>query len=111
MSHHSRADDLTCLPEALGGIASGSTPAQFAEMSCRSHLQSALARAHIQTALACLAPAARRCTQVHHMMYPVQYGKGLIDLQELECAARPPTLFLCFAIIYVSLVLQGGHLL
>ena len=73
--------------------------------------QPGMARVQMKTEMPYLAPAAWRCTQVHHMVSPIQNGESLIDLQELECTARPPALFLCLTIVYVSLVLQGGLLL
>ena len=58
--------------------------------------------------MAHLAPAAGRCTEVHHMMHALQYGEGLINLQELEGAACSPALLLCLAVVNVSLVLSVG---
>ena len=42
------------------------------------------------------------------MMHALQYGEGLINLQELEGAACSPAILLCLAVVDVSLVLSVG---
>ena len=70
--------------------------------------QSFLQRLALCMQQAHLAPAAGCGAEVHHMMHPLQDGKCLINLQELEGAACPPPLLLCFAVVDVPLVLCTG---
>ena len=53
-----------------------------------------------------LAPAARCCAEVHDMTHAAQDVKGLVDLQQLVCAARAPPLLLRLAIVDVPFVLR-----
>jgi hypothetical protein len=55
-----------------------------------------------------LAPAAGRRAEVNHMAHAVEYGEGLVDLQELVGAPRPPALLLGLAVVDVPLVLRSN---
>jgi hypothetical protein len=55
-----------------------------------------------------LTPASRRRAQIHNALHAVKDVELVVDLHELEGAARPPAFLLGQAVVHVSFVLGGA---